>query len=369
VADGGRTTTSDLEQGGVSQWHQPYRPCELRSAEKVGLAYSQVLPNMFDGFSVGRGIDDRVRGVTVAATKSEPCYPFRSARTRDRYLAFYDDRAARRWPAASEDRTVRTNQGETFVRVSGPADAPPLVLLPGVRTNSRGWSPMIAGLSRAYRTYAVDPIYDIGRSVSVRPIVSRDDVMAWLDRLLDALDLPSGVNLMGASLGSHVAAEYAMHAPERLSKVVWLSMAGVVSPPNMFVAAPILSMCVIPSKTTMAIPWRWMFPHAARSTGLARAMFDDSVEEMVLFLKCCRMTPPPSGLMRVLSDSELRGMEVPILYIAGADERICSTALAVERLAAVAPDIETSVVPDAAHDACWVQPDTINSRVMEFLAG
>jgi pimeloyl-ACP methyl ester carboxylesterase len=303
----------------------------------------------------------------MAAAKSEPCYPFRSARARDRYLAFYDDRAARRWPVVSEDRTVRTGDGETFVRVSGPAGAPPLVLLPGVRTNSRGWSPMVAGLSSAYRTYAVDPIYDIGRSVSVRPIVSRDDVMAWLDGLLDALDLHTGVNLMGVSLGSHVAAEYAMHAPDRLSKVVWLSMTMGVSPAN--TANAVLSICVIPSRTTMAIPWRWLFPYAARSTGMARTMFDDSMEEMILFLKCCRMKPPPSGVLRVLSDSDLRGMKVPVLYIAGANDRVCSTARAVERLAAVAPDIETAVVPDAAHDACWVQPDMVGSRVMGFLAG
>jgi pimeloyl-ACP methyl ester carboxylesterase len=301
----------------------------------------------------------------MAAVQPEPCYPFRSAKARDRYLPFYDDRAARRWPVASEDRTVRTGDGRTFVRVSGPVDAPPLVLLPGVRTNSRGWSPMVAGLSSAYRTYAVDPIYDIGRSVSVRPIASRGDVMAWLDGLLDALDLRSGVNLMGASLGSHVAAEYAMHAPERLSKVVWLSMTMGVSPAN--TANAVLSICMIPSRTTMAIPWRWLFPYAARSTGLARTMFDDSMEEMLLFLKCCRMRPPPSGVLRVLSDSELASLKVPVLYIAGANERVCSTALAVERLATVAPAIETAVVPDAAHDACWVQPDVVNNRVIEFL--
>lgn len=35
----------------------------------------------------------------------------------------------RLWPVASEHLTVPTHLGETFVVASGPADAPPLVLL------------------------------------------------------------------------------------------------------------------------------------------------------------------------------------------------------------------------------------------------
>ncbi len=62
---------------------------------------------------------------------SRPEYhPFRSAEARDRYLAAYDKRAAS-WPVASETVMVDTEQGRTFVRISGLADAPPLVMLPG----------------------------------------------------------------------------------------------------------------------------------------------------------------------------------------------------------------------------------------------
>lgn len=45
----------------------------------------------------------------------------------------------RNWPVPAEQLRVPTREGETFVMVSGPRDAPPLVLLHGsVRTPRRG---------------------------------------------------------------------------------------------------------------------------------------------------------------------------------------------------------------------------------------
>jgi pimeloyl-ACP methyl ester carboxylesterase len=305
----------------------------------------------------------------MVAAKLSEYHPFRSAKARDKYLAFYDEYAAKWWPKESEARTVTTREGETFMHVNGPVDAPPLVLLPGVRANSRSWSLNIEGLSTKYRTYAFDPIYDVGRSVSAYPIKKKADAMAWLDGLFDELGLTGGINLMGASLGSHITAEYAMHAPERLSKVVFLSMAGGVSAPNMAALVPIFSLALIPPwKQTITISMSWFLQYAARSDGKARELFDDFVKELVLWIKCFRITMPPSGVLRVLSDSELQNFKVPVLYIAGEDERACSTQRAIERLSKVAPAIKTFVVPKSGHDACWVQADLVNEQVMKFLA-
>jgi pimeloyl-ACP methyl ester carboxylesterase len=302
----------------------------------------------------------------MVTAKVSSYHPFRSAKARDKYLRFYDARAAKWWPVASETKMVATSEGETFVRISGPVEAPPLVLLPGMRTTSHMWSLMIETLSGSFRTYAVDAIFDIGRSISVRSITSKKDIMSWLDGLLDGLGLQSGVNMMGQSMGSHVTAEYSMHAPERLAKVVLLSMAGGVSRPNYLVAIPLMT-ALIPLKSTMIASMGWMLPDAKSSTGKAREIFIDSIEEMLLWLKCFRFQVMPTKMVRVLKDSELRGIKVPVLYIGGENERICSTAQAVKRLQTVAPNIETFVVPNAAHGACWVQPDMIGKRVIEFL--
>ena len=55
-------------------------------------------------------------------------HPFRSAPAKAQYLKLYDMRA-KKWPVESETRFVHTAYGQTFIRMSGPAGAPPLVLL------------------------------------------------------------------------------------------------------------------------------------------------------------------------------------------------------------------------------------------------
>jgi len=81
-------------------------------------------------------------------------YPFRSTKAKEQYLALYAKRS-KVWPVVSEERTVEASCGQTFVRLSGPPGARPLVLLPGSGCNSLMWTPNIGPLSANYRTYAV----------------------------------------------------------------------------------------------------------------------------------------------------------------------------------------------------------------------
>ena len=104
-------------------------------------------------------------------------YPFLSEKAKQRYLKHNDERA-RGWPVPCESRTVETSWGRTFMRLSGPAGAPPLVLLPGGGTHSLMWMPNIAALSGPYRTYALDSILDVGRSANTRPVKTVDDLAA-----------------------------------------------------------------------------------------------------------------------------------------------------------------------------------------------
>src|SRR5947208_1980903 len=95
--------------------------------------------------------------------------PYRSEAARDLCFAYVDSQAARDWPIVSEERTVPTTYGPTFVRISGPTGAPPLVLIPGGASSSLMWAPNIRDLSSEYRTFAVDQIGDFGRSICTKP--------------------------------------------------------------------------------------------------------------------------------------------------------------------------------------------------------
>ena len=142
-------------------------------------------------------------------------HPFRSAKAKEEYLTYYDKKSEA-WPVASENRVVETYYGKTFVRISGPSDAPPLVLLPGAAASSLMWKYSIKSLSERYCVYAIDNIYDVGRSVYSRRMKSSDDFVSWLDELFTTLKLGNNINLMGLSYGGWLTAKYALHHPEKV---------------------------------------------------------------------------------------------------------------------------------------------------------
>jgi len=298
----------------------------------------------------------------MSSASKPDCHPFRSPEARDRYLAFYEKQAAK-WPVPSETKVVQTDDGDTFVRICGAADGSPLVLLPAGRTPATCWIPLIEALSRDFRIYAVDAIYDDGRSVSSRPVKTTDDATGWLDRLFDALGLDAGINLMGISFGGWLASEYLLHAPDRLAKVVWLSPAGVVLPMSgEFIARSMV--CLLPSERAFRWVTRWIMEDAARSEP---QFFEDAVAEMALSEKCFRFRMWPGGGPRKLSDDELRRIEVPVLYVVGENERICDPKAAMSRLENVAPQIQSVMIQGAGHDAVWVQTEDVRQSVMQFL--
>ena len=92
-----------------------------------------------------------------------------------------------------------------MVHVSGPPEAPALVLLPAYQASSAEWIALARCLNGALRVYAVDLIGDAGGSTAgSRAIAGPDDMVAWLDTVLDGLGLPT-TQLGGHSYGAWIA--------------------------------------------------------------------------------------------------------------------------------------------------------------------
>jgi pimeloyl-ACP methyl ester carboxylesterase len=298
-----------------------------------------------------------------AGTDHATYHPFRSAAARSRYLEHYDARAEA-WPVPSETRMVSTTWGETFVRISGPRGAPPLVLLPGASANSLQWMPNVAALSEVRRTYAVDNIYDVGRSVSTRRPTSAADFTAWLEELFDGLELEEDVALMGLSYGGWLTAEYALRRPERLDRIVLLAPAATVHELSRgFIWRAVLA--VIPHRLFVRNLIFWFAEDSLRGGEETRRQIEAFVDDAYVALRTFAFRPmvPP----RVMSDSELASIEVPALFLVGANEKLYSPIRAIERLARVAPQIETRLVPDAGHDLTLARADLVHRLILEFL--
>ena len=114
----------------------------------------------------------------------------------------------------------------------GSEENPPLILLPGDTENSLSWMPQIKVFSKYYRTYALDHIYDNGRSIYSRPLKEPNDFINWLHEVFNSLDLKNNINLLGFSYGGWQTCIYARAHPERLNKIILISPSATVAPPR-----------------------------------------------------------------------------------------------------------------------------------------
>lgn len=289
------------------------------------------------------------------------CYPYRSIAARDSFFAYYDSLAAREWPIPSEERMVPTSCGETFVRITGPSGAQPLVLLPGAVTTSLMWAPNIEAFSTVCRTFAVDQIGDLGRTACTAPMRRFSDLFAWLNELFDGLGLGNAVNLAGISYGGGLTAQYALHFPERLRKAVLLAPgATVLRLKAAFLMR--LTLSAIASRWCLPPTIRWMFSDMARKDPV---WIDKTLEQ--LFIGMRSLQPRTLPIPPVLTDAEWAGFKIPALFLVGEHETIYSAEKAVRHLKRVAPQVTAEIIPGAGHDLTFAQAETVNRKIMEFL--
>ncbi len=289
-------------------------------------------------------------------------HPFRSESAKEEYLEYYDAKSEE-WPLDSEERMVSTSYGQTYVRISGPENAPPIVLLPGGGTSSLMWKNNIEALSENYRTYALDDIYDWGRSVYSKKMCCSEGITQWLDELFTALELEDSINLVGASYGAWKAGQYLMAHPERINKVVWLCPAYTVYQGNKEFEKRVFR-GFIPLRHFMKKELYWSCEDMAQ-TEEGRAILDDHLDGLRLAIRSFKIKIPAS--MTVLSDDELRSIKSPVLYLAGENEKMHSVGEAVKRLNSIAPIIETEVVPNTGHCLMFCCPDLVNDKILDFL--
>ncbi len=292
-------------------------------------------------------------------------YPFKSTEAKEQYLNYYDKRA-QKWPVASESKTVKTAHGKTFVRISGPENAPSLVLLPSAGASSLMWLPNIKTLSEHYRIYAVDNIYDFGRSVNARHMKSPADMVNWLDEAFTALALGGSINLVGLSFGGWLTSQYTLKHPTRLNRAVWIAPAATLFDfPGEWAWRAILS--ALPHRYFMKkFMVEWLFEDLAKKNDKHSArIVDELIDDAMMGLKCYtfRMPVAPS----VLTDAELQSIKVPTLFLVGENEKLYPAKNAVERLNTVSPQIQTEIVPGAGHDLTIVQSELVNEKILNFL--
>jgi len=291
-------------------------------------------------------------------------FPFKTPEGKATYLAAYDA-AMKLWPVPYEERDIQTRFGMTHVVISGPKEAPPLVLLHGYMATLMMWAPNIADFSKEYRVYAVDVMGQPSRSIPTEPIRDRADFVAWLSATLDGLHL-NRVSLVGMSFGGWIALGYAVAKPERIENLVLLSVGGFLPMAKQFTVRGLL-MAFWPTRLTVTSFMHWIGvkedPADPDTYGMR-----DLIELTYLGLKYFRMPQETARVMpTVFSDGELRSMQMPTLVLFGDHEVICDPAAALSRALRLIPDCRGELVPGPRHEMCARKHGLVDVRVLDFL--
>ncbi|MCX5413048.1 alpha/beta fold hydrolase [Streptomyces sp. NBC_00059] len=277
------------------------------------------------------------------------------------FLAAYDEVLAAHWPTGTVPSLVPTPYGATHVNSCGPEGAPPLVLLPGGGVPSTVWSVQAARLGRTHRVHAVDLVGEPGRSTTgERPLRSAADLTAWLDAVLDGLNVPSAA-LCGHSYGGWIALRYALHAPRRVSRLVLVDPTGCFggfSPAYLLRALPVLVRPTV-RRTRAFLAWE-----------TAGAPFDPAWTRLRDEAAGFPSTRPVTGPRP--SPEELRGLEPETLVLLAGNSRAHDARRVAAAAGRLLPHAETATVADATHHSLPLGvPGAAETgrRMEDFLSG
>lgn len=268
---------------------------------------------------------------------------------KDRYEEILRD-----WPTEHRREYVETRHGTTHVVVSGKADKPPLVLLHGSGANSFRWMADLPTWVPHFEVFALDLLGEPGLSAQNRPPLDSAAYAEWLSDALDELNL-GPVHLLGESLGGWMALDLAIRQPDRVASLTLICPAGIgkARTLTMLKVLPYLLLGKWGSKKAMSI----MLGKAAMKEMQDAA--PQVTEFMTLISKhfIYQRSPIP-----IRTDSELKGLQMPVLLIMGEEDTMIDAQATRQRLAQNAGDATIHMLPDLGH----LLPDTAED-VAEFV--
>jgi pimeloyl-ACP methyl ester carboxylesterase len=129
------------------------------------------------------------------------------------------DDKSRSHPTATEESTLRLDDGEIHALQDGPRDAPALLLIHGTAASARSWEPMVPLLTGSHRVIRID-LPGCGRSAAPDgAIYAVPDQARRVGAVVDRLGIGRAV-VVGHSSGGTVATALTEQRPDLVTAVV-----------------------------------------------------------------------------------------------------------------------------------------------------
>jgi len=258
--------------------------------------------------------------------------------------------------------TVSTRYGNTSMIAVGLEGAPPIVFLPALGVTSKMWLPNLATMSREYRIYALDTIGDLGESVlydSEQYPKNGQAYSEWLVDVFNELGIEQA-DVIGASMGGWIAMNYAIHAPERVRRIVLLAPMGLPSWwTTLRVMSHLWSVFLFPTRSNIDRITRW----ALGDNPQVHDAFADFIRLGAKSWKGLRVAPPLN-----LSDDQLRKIKSPALLMLGERDNVIGDAREVaNRAKRLIPHARVEIIPEVGHMLSTEKPEFVNSLLLKFL--
>jgi len=144
----------------------------------------------------------------------------------DRFIAGEARKLDQKTRAELPGRFVKLSAGITHYDLQGPQNSDPIILIHGFSAPYFIWDPTIKALaSEGFRVIRYDLF---GRGFSDRPLGPYDRRLfrEQLNDLIEHLDITEGLNLCSLSMGSVIAADFANHYPDKISRLSFIDPAG-----------------------------------------------------------------------------------------------------------------------------------------------
>lgn len=277
-----------------------------------------------------------------------------------------------------DERTefVESNGLRLLCRQWGRTDAPPIVLLHGLRGFSGTWRTLAAALSGRYRLIALD---QRGRGESdwdPNGNYYTDAYLADLEAVVERFDLRRFV-LIGHSMGGTTSYVYAARHPQRLAALVIEDIA-----PGASVAGPGAQRIVAEMSTMPESFASWAEARAYWRTHRS-TLSEDAIEQRVSEslratpdgrigwrydargIAQTRVNPDPSRIVDLWPI--VLQLAVPTLIVRGERSDFCPTATVAEMCSRNA-HISAVTVPDASHYVHDDAPELFAQHLTEFLS-
>jgi len=263
------------------------------------------------------------------------------------------------WPVPYECLNVPTRYGRTHIVVSGPKDAPPIVLLHGQGGTATMWLPNVLALGHEYRTYAIDTIGDLGKSELDnldRYPKNGQDYSDWLVDVFNKLCINQAY-IIGESRGGWIAMNLSIYAPERVKGIALLAPVGISSLLG-FVFRTLLMMGLQPTDIDKEKFFRW-------ALGNSPLVYEILAEYVFTNMNC----RTKYAWAAKFSDEKLKQITAPTLLFVSRSDPTFSKQKDIDRAVKMIPNLQLEVMDKISHAMNIENADFVNKRILEFFKG